>query len=449
MADDGGGDVVAAHVQVKFHTKQTKYAVADIPFSLLASVDTPELSQLINGLLKEKRDDGANASVEGETEWRNVEFDFLLDGDMLRVPLNALVKEKNISTESVIELEYVEKYPSPKPEDSLIHDDWVAAVAGMKSFILSGCYDNTVNIWSTEGEKLLTIPGHSGPIKSVAWISVGDGTSSFISGSHDQTLIIWSLDFGQKSVERMHVCRGHAGSVDAVCVSPDGSRFISGSWDKSLKIWSTSLEPEPGTSEDNASSSSSKKAKRLKETETEGAGDGSRLHTRTPLLTMAGHNEGVSSLEWLEEKKVASASWDHTIKIWDIETAREEKLIQGNKVFMDISFSPLNRLIAAGSCDRHVRIYDPRSQEGSIVKTSMSHHTGWVSSVAWSPTNEHLLLSGSYDAVAKLWDLRSASAPLYNLSGHEEKILAANWTIHDLMLTGGADNHLKIFRTQQ
>ena len=160
------------------------------------------------------------------------------------------------------------------------------------SFILSGCYDNTVNIWSTEGEKLLTIPGHSGPIKSVAWVSVSDGNSSFIrcvggligmtmtnfsilyqvnyfravhrdmiflpslpipchpipfhSGSHDQTLIIWSLDFGQKSVERMHVCRGHAGSVDAVCVSPDGSRFISGSWDKSLKIWSTSLEPEPG-----------------------------------------------------------------------------------------------------------------------------------------------------------------------------------------------------------
>ena len=66
------------------------------------------------------------------------------------------------------------------------------------------------------------------------------------SGSHDQTLIIWALDLSQKSVERMHVCRGHAGSVDAVCVSPDKSRFMSGSWDKSLKIWSTSLDPEPG-----------------------------------------------------------------------------------------------------------------------------------------------------------------------------------------------------------
>lgn len=450
MAEAGDADS-AAHVQVKFRTKQAKYAVADSPFSLAASIETPDLSKLVNGLLKEKKEGEAESLENGEEqngeqsgEWKSVEFDFLVDGHLLRVPLSQLVREKSLSTEVVIELEYVEKYPSPKPEDSLIHDDWVAAVAGLKNYILSGCYDNTVNIWNTEGEKLLTIPGHSGPIKSVSWVNVDNGNSSFISGSHDQTLIIWSLDFSQKSVERMHVCRGHAGSVDAICVSPDKSRFFSGSWDKSLKLWSTSLEPEPGTTEE---SISPKNPKRMKEGSESGSSNG-RLHTRTPLLTLAGHSEGVSSLQWMEDNKMASASWDHTIKIWDIETAREEKLIQGNKVFIDISFSPINRLIAAGSCDRHVRIYDPRSQEGSIVKSSLTHHTGWVSSVAWSPGNEHLLLSGSYDAVAKLWDVRSTSAPLYNLSGHEEKILAADWTIPELVLTGGADNHLKIFRTR-
>merc|ERR1711942_432680 len=124
VTEDSSG---VAHVQVKFHTKQAKYAVADVPFSLNASIETPDLSKLINGLLKEKWD---NDDPSAENEWKNVEFDFLLDGDMLRVPLTLLVKEKNVSTESVIELEYVEKYPSPKPEDSLIHDDWVAAVCG-------------------------------------------------------------------------------------------------------------------------------------------------------------------------------------------------------------------------------------------------------------------------------------------------------------------------------
>lgn len=40
----------------------------------------------------------------------------------------------------------------------------------------------------------------------------------------------------------------------------------------------------------------------------------------------------------------------------------------------------------------------------------------------------------------------SPKAPLYNMSGHEEKILAVDWSIPSLLLSGAADNHLKIFQ---
>ena len=39
--------------------------------------------------------------------------------------------------------------------------------------ILSGSYDNTTRLWSTKGAALVTIPGHSAPVKCVGWIRHG------------------------------------------------------------------------------------------------------------------------------------------------------------------------------------------------------------------------------------------------------------------------------------
>lgn len=42
--------------------------------------------------------------------------------------LSAHLKERSISFEDVIEVEYVERFPAPEPQDCLLHDDWVSAV---------------------------------------------------------------------------------------------------------------------------------------------------------------------------------------------------------------------------------------------------------------------------------------------------------------------------------
>lgn len=44
--------------------------------------------------------------------------------------------------------------------------------------------------------------------------------------------------------------------------------------------------------------------------------------------------------------------------------------------------------------------------DGAVVKCTYTSHTAWVSSVAWSPFDEHQFISGSYDTVVKLWDTR-------------------------------------------
>lgn len=82
---------------------------------------------------------------------------------------------------------------------------------------------------------------------------------------------------------------------------------------------------------------------------------------QTPLLTLKGHKEAVSGIQWTEEGNICTSSWDHTLKIWDAEMGGMKNEIIGNKSFFDVAWSPLSRTLITASADRHVRLYDPRS----------------------------------------------------------------------------------------
>lgn len=64
--------------------------------------------------------------IEQKTEFRS---DFgLNDIAFCSSRLGGHLKERGISFEDTIEIEYVERFPSPEPQDCLLHDDWVSAV---------------------------------------------------------------------------------------------------------------------------------------------------------------------------------------------------------------------------------------------------------------------------------------------------------------------------------
>lgn len=83
---------------------------------------------------------------------------------------------------------------------------------------------------------------------------------------------------------------------------------------------------------------------------------------QTPILTLQGHREAVSGVQWINEESLLTSSWDHTLKIWDLAMEGVKSEISGNKSFFDISFSQLNGLIITASADKNLRLYDPRSQ---------------------------------------------------------------------------------------
>lgn len=405
-----------AQIQIKFTTKQQIYTVPDIPLFVPTNVDASSLNKLLNKLLEEEACDEYT---------KLIEFDFIVLGELLRISLSELIESKGISTEATLEVEYIKRAPQPQPQDALIHNDWVAGVQVANNYILTGCYDNSVHIWNTKGKHLQSLSQHSNCVRSVSWLDRGDPSKGFVTVSHDLTGILWQWDAETSDARATVILRGHERGIDTVAVNSETAKLVTGGWDSNLKLWNASLEEHDEPPQ--------KRAK--------------GLTTRLPMHTIKGHKETISSVAWIDNTTVSSASMDHTIKIWDISLFGMKNEIIGQKSFLCSSWSQLNRTLLTGSADRFIRLYDLRTTEGTMCKATYVSHTQWVSSLHWSPNNEFLFISGAYDHCVKMWDTRSPRAPLYDLTGHLDKVLCVDWSKNEQLVSGGADNSVHIFKS--
>jgi ribosome biogenesis protein YTM1 len=441
---------------IKFLTKQQQYAIPDTVFHVPGSCQAGDLNQLVNSTLSENDSDVAD-----------IEFDFLVEGNLLRLTLEehmeelSAVREDFVYGEREVEVEYFTKQPAPEPHKSLVHDDWVSAVHADPHYVLSGCYDGTAQIWKLDGTHILTLPAHSGsPVKSVRWFSakaisdagIGDFDAKdhlFVTAAQDETLKIWKWS-GQNeaAVQCLNVCKGHTRTVNCVDVNVD--LIASGSMDCHLKVWALSADTKVAKDENRSKKPGSKKQKNV---EGDAVGVRSGPSTRTPLVTLSGHTEAITCVKWITDRsaaaaapEVATGSMDNTIRIWDIEVNEVKQTIVGSKAFLSIAYSHSKNALLSASTDRHIRLWDPRSTEQSQVVAAFTSHRGWVSSVDWSPSNDNFFVSGSYDNTVKYWDVRSPNAPLYDLMGHKDKVLSVDWSNSQLIVSGSADNMVKIFK---
>lgn len=158
--------------------------------------------------------------------------------------------------------------------------------------------------------------GHGGPVRALA--ATPDGALA-VSGSFDQSAIVWALDRGAA----LAVLRFHEGAVNAVAALPDG-RFLTGGEDGRIALW--------------------------------------RVGEAQPLRVIEGHEGPVVGLAVSPDgRQVASASWDGTARIAPIEggAARVLKGHQGN--VNAVAFRADGRVVTAGY-DATLRVW---SEEGA------------------------------------------------------------------------------------
>ncbi|KAL2633693.1 hypothetical protein R1flu_005172 [Riccia fluitans] len=431
--EENGGNMEAekqeTQVQVRFNTKlKQELRVVSTPFAVPSSLTRYGLSEVINALLGLEKP---------------IPFDFLLDGELIRTSLEKLLLSKNLSAESILNIEYIPAVLPPTPKATQLHHDWVSAVDGSSdSHIYTGSYDTFARVWSPEGTCVRVLEGHQDVITSLTVIrpSALDGRSvSVITGSKDRTLRMWELpseDLSSQKASKSSKCfRGHTSSVQCVAASPSGNQVCSGSWDSSIRLWSTTHgDVDPETEEI---------AKKRKI-----AGSGADVqHAEIEVAakaTLEGHTQCVSGVAWAAEDYIFSVSWDHSVRSWNTETGENTATLSCSKALHCLSIGGEGAaLVATGGADSVLRIWDPRIVGVVVPILQLSSHKGWITSCKWHPRSTYHLLSASHDGTVKLWDMR-AKVPLHTLEAHKDKVLCADWWKDDCIVTGGADSSMSI-----
>ncbi|CAN7005564.1 unnamed protein product [Brassica rapa subsp. trilocularis] len=420
---DGEGEEASKVIHVKFLTKlDSPFKVPVTSVVIPSSVTRLGLSSILNSLLTLEKPEA---------------FDFLIDGELIRMSLEQFLLAKGISAERTLEIEYIRAVAPRKEEKPSLHDDWVSAVDGSSpSFVLTGCYDGLGRIWSSPGSCTHILEGHTGAISSIAFAnSEGAEGVTVATASKDRTLRLFKVDTAESGdsttrVGAYKILRGHKASVASVASQKYGSKVSSGSWDCTINVWDTN----ESTSELSVPGKKRKGNNQAEEPQLEGEAE----------TTFVGHTQCVSSVVWPEHDVVYSCSWDHSVRRWDVETGKDSLNLYSGKALNTVDVGGEgSALVAAGGSDPILRVWDPRKPGTSAPVFQFSSHSSWISACKWHKSSWFHLLSASYDGKIMLWDLRTAW-PLSIIDTHKDKVLCADWWKGDSVVSGGADSNLRI-----
>ncbi|MAU00169.1 MAG: hypothetical protein CL608_23765 [Anaerolineaceae bacterium] len=189
---------------------------------------------------------------------------------------------------------------------------------------------------------------------------------------------LWDMATG----EQLLTLSGHDGAISSAVFSADGSRLVTTSFDGQAQVWNMatvleSEEPQPELALSIANDEGLTRAFF--------SNDGTRLalvffatveiwdlvDTNQPQLPLTGHNNAVHYAAFApDDARLATASADSTVKVWDLASGEELFALSGHEATVfRLAFSPDGRFLTTASHDGTARIWNVARDAGGEAQT--------------------------------------------------------------------------------
>jgi WD40 repeat protein len=256
---------------------------------------------------------------------------------------------------------------------ALAHQAWQGYLVGQADRILDECLptpgQDDRRSWEWRylrrlcRSAVLTLSGHTATVTGVTFSQDGRLLASCSGewlGREPGEVMVWNAQTG----DLLHDLRGHQGTVNGVAFTPDGRLLASGGFDSTVRLWDLTRPQEP------------------------------------PEVLKDQNSARVSISP--DGKLLAVGCGDHTVHIWDLP---ERKLLRSYRKHPEdvfaVAFHPTENLVASGGrAGDAIRLWNPNTGEDVRALPWEAD----VRTIAFS-ADGNLLAAGSYEGVVKVWDL--------------------------------------------
>jgi coronin-1B/1C/6 len=246
---------------------------------------------------------------------------------------------------------------------------------------------------------------------ATAWASGGGGT-----------LAVLPLGKSGRLAPSIPLITGHSGPVIDFDFNPfDEYQVLTGSDDTTAKIWQI---PEEGVTE----------------------------NISAPLASFEGHQKKVHVALYhkVAANIVTTASYDQTIKIWDVTKCKAVTTVDSvNDMAFSVSYNWQGNQFVSSFKDKGVRIIDARTCQ--VVQNWEAHKGTKPSRAVWAGRKDKILTIGfgkQSERQLSLWDPRNVEAPLHTIDvdvGAGTLLPLYDEDTNVLFLAGKGDTSIKYF----